>query len=110
MFFCMCVHACVVALVVCCQAGIIVLVMMALSPSTRRPLCCYCDDNVALVTMVLLLSSLHRHLCHCQTSAVALIAYRQAGVVALVVMALWFTYYLHKVRTFCWIPQRWVDT
>jgi hypothetical protein len=42
---------------------------------------------VALVTMVLLLLLMCRHLCCCQASVVALVAHCQVGVIALVVMA-----------------------
>jgi hypothetical protein len=63
------------------QAGIVTLVTMALSLlSMHRHLCLCCDGNIA--------SLMCRHLCHCQVSVLALIACCQAGVVALVVMAL----------------------
>jgi hypothetical protein len=101
-------QACVVALVTCCQAGIVALVAMALLPSMCRHLCIIVIVIAALMMMVLSPLSIRRHPCRCQDGVVALVTmallplihdgvvalvmlhcpHPQAGIVAFVAMAL----------------------
>jgi hypothetical protein len=45
MFVCVCVHACIVALVVCHQASVVAFVVMELLPLMHRRLCHCCNGN-----------------------------------------------------------------
>ncbi len=57
-----------------CSPGVFAVVAITLLPLLQWH-CCHCQEGfVALVTMALLPSSMHRHLCHCHNGVVALVA------------------------------------
>jgi hypothetical protein len=56
------------------QAGVIALVMMALSPSSMRRRLCHCHNGVVTLIALAPLSTLHKRCCPCCAGVVVLIA------------------------------------